>query len=91
MNRAYEHHQEASREVVLRDIPISSSRFEIVSFADCIFMKLRSVMGILFVARSYCKTLKFQRSLAKFHFFDTGFDTECDLIRALIAGGSRLD
>ena len=25
------------------------------------------------------------------HFFDTGFDTECDLIRALIEGGGLLD
>ena len=38
------------------DTPISSSRLEIASLVDCIFMKLRSIMGISFVAKSYCKT-----------------------------------
>ena len=40
----------------LEDTPISSSRIEIASVVDCMFMKLRSIMGISFVTKSYCKT-----------------------------------
>ena len=90
MNRAYEHHQEASREVVLRDVPISYSRFEIVRLVDCIFMKLRSIMGIsCIVAKLYCSSHQSRLVIVSInHIFDIGFDTACALISALIAWGS---